>query len=236
MLKKAAQAVAISLLMAPMVFAQSSGSANYNFTSPTTVCTDVSGTLSGAPDHGVLTTALKVSSGNGNAVIIRPSAVTGLLTDVTMTTKDNSNGISSASAQAAVQFNVTVKPLSGQPLPTVEPNPNPSLAANSATVTYDDRFLQISTNLFTLLGTTCAVTTTNPSGCTFSVDETSLSAHSFDFVASNLSSGDYEIDVSWSAPVLTGSNNLSSAMACAGPVIVTAEQVKVFSPSAGISF
>ena len=236
MLKKFAGAFAIAVLMTPIVFAQSSGSANYNYTSPTTVCTDVSGTLSGAPDHGVLNTGLKVSSGNGNAVIIRPSAVTGLLTDVTMTTKDTSNGISSASAQAAIQFNVTVKPLSGQALPTVEPNPNPSLGINSATVTYDDRFLQISTNLFTLLGTTCAVTTTNPNGCTFSVDETTLSAHSFDFVASNLSAGDYEISVSWSAPVLTGSNSLSSAMACAGPVMITAEQVKVFNQSSGISF
>jgi len=79
-----------------------------------------------------------VSSGNGVALVIRPSAVVGLLTNLSLSGKAG-GGTVSASSQSGVQFQVTVSPLSGQALPTVTP---------SAPVTFDDRFLQISTNLF----------------------------------------------------------------------------------------
>ena len=199
-------------------FAQSSGS--FNYAADTTACTDISGQLGGGTAVTALKTTMKVSSGSGNALVIRPSAVVGLLTDTTISTGKNT-----ASSQASVSFAVTVTPLSGQAPPAVIP---------SAPVTFDDRFIQISTNLFDLIGASCAITGTNPLGCTFSLNETTLSAHSFDWVVTGLTSGNYGITVTWT-PTTTAAAP-SSAMACVGPVVLTTEQAKIFNQSSGISF
>lgn len=197
--------------------AQSSGS--FNFSYDTAACTDIGGQLGGGSSHTLLNTTMKVSSGNGVALVIRPSAVTGLLTNASMSGKSG-GGTSTASAQAAVTFSVAVKPLSGQAPPTVVP---------SAPVTYDDRFLQISTNLFNTLATCTDLTP-----CTFDANETTLSAHSFDYVVTGLSAGNYGVTVTWSTN--TTATAPSSALACVGPVVVTAEQVKIFQQSTGFSF
>jgi len=198
-------------------FAQSSGSFNFNYDE--TACTDVGGQLGTGTSHTLLNTTMKVSSGNGIALVIRPSAVTGLLTNASMSGKSG-GGISTASAQAAVTFSVAVTPLSGQAPPTVIP---------SAPVTYDDRFLQISTNLFNTLAT-C----TDLVPCTFDVNQTTLSAHSYDYVVTGLTAGNYGVTVSWSTNTTAAAP--SSAMACVGPVVITAEQVKIFQQNTGISF
>ena len=65
--------------------AQSSGS--FNFNADQTACTDVGGLLGDGSSHTSLKTTLKVSSGNGNALVIRPSAVTGLLTNLSLSGK-----------------------------------------------------------------------------------------------------------------------------------------------------
>jgi len=135
---------AVIAIFGSQAFAQSSGSAN--FASDTTACTDIGGLLGGGTTVTSLKTTMKMSSGNGNTVYIRPSAVTGLLTNLSLRGSFGS-GTSSTSAQAAITFQVTVTPLSGQAPPTVTP---------SAPVTFDDRFMQISTNLFNLL-TVCTV-------------------------------------------------------------------------------
>jgi len=166
-----------------------------------------------------LKTTLKVSSGNGNVLVIRPSAVVGLLTDVTVNSKN-----SSSSSQAGVNFTVTVTPLSGQSAPSVTPN---------IPVTYEDRYIQISTNLFQAIAAAC--TTLDPTnGCYFTFNETTLSAHSFDWVVSNLTSGNYGIEVDWT-PYSTATAP-STAQTCVGPVVFTAEQAKIFNQSNGISF
>jgi len=198
-------------------FAQSSGS--FNFNSDTTACTDIGGLLGGGTSHISLKTTMKVSSGNGVALVVRPSAVTGLLTDTSISGKQG-GGTVTGSAQAAVAFSVAVTPLSGQAPPTVTPN---------APVTFDDRFLQISTNLFNLLSVCTDLTP-----CQLDVNETTLSAHSFDFVVTGLSSGNYGITVSWAPTTIATAPN--SALACVGPVVITAQQVKVFQQSTGISF
>src|SRR5215470_2733960 len=152
------------------VFAQSSGSAN--FAADTTACTDIGGLLGGGAPVTSLKTTLHMSSGNGNALIIRPSAVTGLLTNLSISGFQGS-GTKSASAQAAITFQVTVTPLGNQAAPTVTP---------SAPVTYDDRFRQISPNLFDRI-----------IGCTvldpffFDLNETTPPAHIFNFGLTNLS-------------------------------------------------
>lgn len=210
----------VTLLLAFAVqpaLAQSSGS--FNFNADTTACTDIGGLLGGGTAQTALSTTLKVSNGQGVAALIRPSAVVGLLTDLSLSGKFGDK-ISTGSAQATVSFQVTVTPLSGQPAPTVTP---------SEPVVYDDRFMQISTNLF---GQLAECTADNP--CTFNFDETTLSAHSFDFVVTNLDTGNYGFTVTWT-PVTTAQAP-NDALACVGPVVLTAEQVKIFKQSQGIQF
>jgi hypothetical protein len=168
---------------------------------------------------GNLKTAMKTSSGNGNVFVIRPSAVIGLLTDVTI--KNTSSGtIGTSSAYAGVDFTVNVKPLSGQAAPTVLP---------TGPVTYDARFIQISSNLFSMLS---ACTTATP--CYITFNESTVSAHSFDWVASSLSSGNYGLTATWTSSL--GDFGIANSMTCVGPVNFTVEQNKIFQPSAGISF
>src|SRR5438445_13870027 len=100
-------------------FAQSSGS--FNFNSDTTACTDIGGLLGGGTSHTSLKTTMKVSSGNGVALVVRPSAVTGLLTDTSISGKQG-GGTVTGSAQAAVAFSVAVTPLTGQAPPNVTLN------------------------------------------------------------------------------------------------------------------
>jgi hypothetical protein len=218
---KYAVALCIALVAAVLgvtpALAQSSGS--FNYSADTTACTDIGGLLGGGTTVTSIKTTMKVSSGNGLALVVRPSAVTGLLTNVSLSGKFG-DAITTGSAKASIQFSVVVTPLSGQPMPRVVPG---------APVTYDDRFVQISTNLFGLLA---SCTETTP--CTFDFNETTLSAHSYDFVVTGLSSGNYGITVSWTPT--TNFTAPSRAMACVGPVIVTTEQVKMFNQSTGIAF
>ena len=209
--------IAFLLAVVGLGFAQSSGS--FNFNTDTTACTDIGGLLGGGTAQTALSTTLKVSNGQGVAVMVRPSAVVGLLTDLSLSGKFGDK-ISSGSAQATVKFQVTVNPLDGQAVPTVTP---------SDPVVYDDRFQQISTNLFGKLEQCTA-----DSPCTFDFDETTLSAHSFDFVVTNLDSGDYAFTVTWTPELTATAPN--QALACVGPVVLTAEQVKIFKQSQGIQF
>jgi hypothetical protein len=169
---------------------------------------------------GSVTTGIKTSSGNGNVFVIRPSAVVGLLTNVTVS-KNSTSTTGTSSALAGVDFAVSVLPKSGQPNPTVTPN---------YPLTYDARFIQLSTNLFDVLGTLCTTTT----GCFISFNESTVSAHSFDWVASNLESGVYEVQVGWTSSL--GDFGIANSMTCVGPVNLTVQQNKIFSPSAGLSF
>lgn len=213
-MKKTFCMLAFTLLTSCMLAAQSSGS--FNFQSDTTACTDTGGLLGTGSPQTALKTTLKVSSGNGVALVIRPSAVVGLLTNVSLT----KTGL--ASSQAGVNFQVTVTPLSGQSAPTVLP---------ALPVTYDDRYISISTNLFDAISTQCTAIT---GGCYFNFNETTLSAHSFDWVVTNLSSGEYGITVTWTPYTTATAPN--TAQTCVGPIVLTAEQTKIFNQSTGISF
>jgi hypothetical protein len=168
---------------------------------------------------GNLKTAMKTSSGNGNVFVIRPSAVIGLLTDVTIGNKGGTT-IGTSSAYAGVDFTVNVKPLSNQAPPTVLP---------AGPVTYDARFIQISSNLFSTLSECTSLTP-----CFITFNESTVSAHSFDWVASDLSSGDYGLTATWTSSL--GDFGIASSMTCVGPVNFTVEQNKIFQPSAGIAF
>lgn len=195
--------------------------------------TGVCGVVSNGACAGSLQAGIKTNSGNGNVFVVRPSAVIGLLTDVTVA-KNASIDIGTSSALAGVDFNVVVTPESGQKQPSVIP---------SFPITYASRFVQISTNLFTVLGTLCT-TVANPNpvggittatGCFISFSESTVSAASFDWIvgapagdgSGGLQSGQYGIQVDWSSSL--GDFGIASSMTCVGPVNLTVTQDKVFS-------
>src|SRR5262249_6366487 len=100
--------------------------------------------------NGSVSAGLKTNSGQGNVFLVGVSAVIGLLTDVTVSSKQL-NAVSPA--LAGIDFQVNVTPQSNQPLPFQTP---------SFPITFDSRFVQISTNLFSALTTGCAAST---NGC-----------------------------------------------------------------------
>jgi len=223
-------------LLAGMAFAQSSGNFSYATTGDNFVgCTlntngaiqggfqcqqscslNADGTSSCTPASGQCmgnaVAGIKTSSGSGNVFVVRPSAVIGLLTDVTVNSnqKGTTDGVSS-SALAGVDFTVSV---SGPGSPQVIPN---------STVTYDSRYVQISTNLFQALATQCMAIT---GGCFLSFNESTVSAHSFDWIVKNLQAGTYVVTTSWK-DTLAGTG-ISQSLACVGPLNVTVQQNKVF--------
>ena len=213
---------------------------NANCTTPGQTCilpisggtTGICGVVSNDACVGSLSAGIKTNSGSGNVFDVRPSAVIGLLTDVTVG-KNGTVNIGTSSALAGVDFNVTVTPESGQPQPNVIP---------SFPVTYASRFVQISTNLFNVLGTLCT-TVANPNpvggvttavGCFISFNESTVSAQSFDWIVGaptgtgtgTLASGNYGITASWSSSL--GDFGIANSMTCVGPVNLTVQQNKVF--------
>lgn len=171
-------------------------------------CTAQSGECMGNAVAGI-----KTSSGNGNVFVVRPSAVVGLLTDVTVSSKQqgSSTGGVSSSALAGVDFTVSV---TGPGSPVVIPN---------TAVTYDARYVQISTNLFQVLSTQCLAIS---GGCFLSFNESTVSAHSFDWIVKNLSSGTYTVTTSWKDTA--AGTGISQSLACVGPLNMTVQQNKVF--------
>jgi hypothetical protein len=165
---------------------------------------------------------IKTSSGNGNVFVIRPSMVIGLLTDVNVSSKQvTTTGTASSSALAGVDVTVTVGKEGGGTVNTI-----PNFG-----VTYDARFVQISTNLFAGLSATC---TTATNGCFISFAESTVSAHSFDWLVTNLSAGNYGITLNWSSTV-NGTGTFES-LTCVGPVNFTVQQNKIFSQNTVNSF
>ena len=228
-----------ALLCTTVAFAQSSGNFTYGTGGGTTACVmDSNGNITGgqtcqmsctidATGNSTCSTqtgtcignaiaGIKTSSGNGNVFVVRPSAVIGLLTDVTVSSnqKGSSTGAVSSSALAGANFWVTVKPENGQPNPTITP---------SYPLTYDSRYIQISTNLFQALSTQCLAIS---GGCFITFNQSTVSAHSFDWIISNLSSGSYGITVNWADTL--GGSGISQSLTCVGPVNMTVQQNKIF--------
>jgi hypothetical protein len=222
----AACVFAIVTLTAPVTLAQSSGSFNYASNPLQCVVNQSNGALTGGIAGTVTTlkTTMKTSSGNGNVFVVTPSAVVGLLTDVTISSKQAGTTVFSSS-QAGVDFKVTATPLSGQTPPVVIP---------SGPVTYEDRFIQISTNLFSAIATQCLANPDGSGGCFITFNESTLGAHSFSWVVTNLQSGNYGLTVQWAPSTLV--QGLGTAATCVGPVNLTVTQNKIFTPSTGISF
>ncbi|TLY28952.1 MAG: hypothetical protein E6K63_06520 [Nitrospirae bacterium] len=189
------------------VYAQSSGSFSASFERTQCSIANNDGTLSG----GIAGTSLpdvtvKVSGGNGVALVITPSLVTGLYTK---------NKLSSTSTTSTQNVGLRVKVLVDGSTANVVPE------VGSDGVIYDQRFIQVIASFLSGL-LTC-------SGDCFTIVQSTLSAHSFNFYVSDLAPGTHTIRVSWD---LVGGG--SGEGTCVGPGTLAVQQVKNFSFNSGI--
>ncbi len=142
-----------AVLLTGSAFAQSSG--NFNAAGTNAACAiGTGGGFNGGNAVTLLTTYIKTSNGNGVTLDIRPNLVTGLFTDTKI-----SATIPSASADVGISVCVTID---GKTSGLLSP----------PCVTYDERFQQISSQLFSVL-TECALSTTATT-CTTNADCASL--------------------------------------------------------------
>lgn len=188
---------------ASSALAQSSG--NFSASVLGTQCT--TSQLASSTSGSLPPVTVKVSSGSGVALLVTPSLVDGLF-------GENKNA---SSTNVGVQVNLTVTPLSGQAPPTVSP---------TGPVVYDQRIITISGSLFNQLAN-C----TDASPC-LDFQETTFSAHSFNFIVTGLSSGSYQLVLSYG----NTPNASSNVESCVGPGTLTVQQVKNFSFDTPLNF
>lgn len=218
---------AIAALFAPATTtAQSSG--NFTANVQTTQCTmntvpgvGTPGSLTDTNPVNLLTTTIQTPNSKFTTLLIRPSLVTGLFTSTGVDPNQYSGN------SAAVKVYVL---LDGQPV---------APATTSQTgIIYDQRFQQLSMADASAM-TTCAAT----NDCDTALVMSTLSAHSFDFVAPNVGGGNHTLKVGWRFQCTDNSGNMvacntaytmNTAGACAGPGTVTVTQVKNFSQNTPI--
>lgn len=207
-------AVVCAAFVAVPAYAQSSG--NFAADIDRTACAmdNSTGALSGGISVVDWDVSIKVPNGSGTSLVIRPSFVTGLFTKTKVDTS-----LSTATATAGVEVCVKIDQgtLDGIAGPGAE-----------HCVWYDKRFQQLSTNLFNII-TECA--TADPA-CNIELILSTLSAHSYDFVAYNIPGGTRTVTVT--ANFFDSDGTGGNAAACVGPGAVTVTQTKVFSTSSGI--
>jgi hypothetical protein len=220
-------AMSFIVALGASAFAQSSG----NFTADIaetqcTLATDTGTLGNGLAGDTVLKGTIKTPNSSQTALLITPSLVTGLFTNTNIS-GSSGGGKQSSSATAQIQVQVT---LDNNPVPPAT-NGNPS-------VTYDERFQQISTNLFNQISE-C----TSSSPCNLDLLLSTLSAHSFNFVAPSVGGGTHTIEVTWTincyvngiSVACSQSSTTSSAAGCVGPGTLTIQQVQNFSQDSTIS-
>jgi hypothetical protein len=213
----------VTALAAAPVMAQSSGNFAAQILEDQCVLSSADGSLSGGIAGTAMATSIQTPNSSQTAVLITPSLVTGLYTNTNINTSK-----SLSSETAAVVVHVTL-------------DGNPVAPDTGSGVIYDERFQQLSSNLFSQL-TECVAN----DNCNIDLILSTASAHSFNFVAPNVGGGVHHLLVTWSFLCDNGTGTLTaaacsksfsnnSAAACAGPGSVTVQQVKAFSQSGGIS-
>ncbi len=209
-------------------FAQSSG--NFSATGFSGTCT-IAGTDkfggngaciagSNSANCEVLSAPIKTSSGSGVTLVVTPSAVTGLFTDTKITST-----VSSASAEIGIQVCVQLLDSNNNVI-----NNAVQGGDSNGCAMFDERFQQISTNLFSVI-TACATTE-----CNFDLIMSTLSAHSYNFIVSTPAAGNYTLQASWSVVDASANNANSNVAACMGPGNITVTQTKVFNNSGLLTF
>jgi hypothetical protein len=196
-------AALLVVALAATAFAQSSGNFTASFDQAQCSIADDTGQLSGGISGNSLPeVSIKVSGGNGVALVITPSLVTGLYT---------SHSVTSSSPVSKQNIGLRVKVEVDGSTATVIPE------LGSDGVIYDQRFMKVRFGFLAQLTTPCT------SDC-FDLIESTLSAHSFNFYISNLTPGTHTVKVSWD---LIGGKE--GEVACVGPGTLTVVQVKNFS-------
>src|SRR5258705_2159925 len=233
------------MLIGATAFAQSNG--NFSANGSSAACAiGGGGVLSGGITTSSFTANISTSNGSGVTLDIRPSLVTGLFTDTKISTT-----VPSATADVGIEVCVTVDGSAAGIFP-------------SSCVVYDERFQQISSNLFSqLTACTMAPTTT---ACATDADCASLGTGftcgitapattgvcvgpnplcDFDLVLSTLSahSFDFVVPVGKGKPhrveakwsvIGSGATTGAHVASCVGPGILTVTQYKVFNNSGSL--
>src|SRR6266700_7535926 len=241
-LKMLASAFAFAIAIAPVALAQSSGNFSATGTSASCVIGN-GGVLSGGTSLGSFTANISTGSGNGTTLDIRPGLVTGLFTDTKIDTT-----LSTTSADIGIQVCVTVDGSGAGVLP-------------ESCVIYNQRFQQISSQLFSqLTACTAAPTTTvctvdadcatlgtgftcgtagvcvGPNAlCNFDLILSTLSANSFDFVVP-VKNGTHTVKATWAVIGAGASNSSASVASCVGPGILSVTQTKLFQQNGTLTF
>jgi hypothetical protein len=207
-----------------VAFAQSSG--NFASEIQTAQCSMAvqDGALSGGSTKQAFATTIKTPNDSKTTLIITPSLLTGLYTN-SFINADKPMDNESAAVVVSVLFD-------GKPvLPLTDANPE---------VVFDQRFQQISTHVFEAIDECDGEEREN---CDFSMIQSTLSAHSFNFIVPSPGVGTHDVVVNWRiqcthdgepAECVTTPAN-STAAACVGPGVLTVQQVKAFSQSGGIT-
>jgi hypothetical protein len=209
--------IAVAAVLTTPAFAQSSG----NFAADVNMTTCVMDNDTGSfGETGIVlplewTTKIKVPNGNGTALVIRPSYVTGILTTTRL-----QSGIEAATSSAGIQVCVDLDQgkINGSEDPVC--------------VMYDKRFQQLKSNLFTSLLQDCDLVAEGIQPCYLELTLSTLGAHSFDFVAHDIPGGERTVTVN--VKFVDVNNAGGDAAVCVGPGTVTVTQTKVFSTSDGI--
>jgi hypothetical protein len=217
----------LALFGSSAALAQSSG--NFTARYMETQCTI--NTVGGLPNSGglnnngggtILNTFIKTPNSQFTTLLIRPSLVTGLFNNTQIT-----GAMENSANSAAVRVFVT---LDGQPV-------SPATSGQPGII-YDQRFQQLSSNVFDSIAG-CSMS----NNCNIDLVESTLAAHSFDFVAPNVGGGTHQVVVRWEFQCTDGSGaptpctmayTTNTAGACAGPGTVTVTQTKAFTQSGGV--
>ena len=243
------------ILFAANALAASSG--NFSATEDSNQCTINSGTgvlvggIGGGPSSSAGTVfeiggndiSVQVSSGAGTTLIVTPSLVTGLFTDNQISAK---NPTSTQDVGIMVNVSVTgpnagavkIAPLvtSGAGAGNNGGDCTVPVGGVASCVIYDQRFVQVSSQVIASLSGCTAISASANSTC-FELIESTLSAHSFNFYVQVPQTGTYTFDVD--AQLFVGASNTAGAgsiAGCAGPGTVTVQQVKNFSFDSTITF
>ena len=165
-MKKLASSVAVLLIGSGVALAQSSGNFSASATSATCAIGGTGGLSGGILPTQIFASNISTSNGQGVTLDIRPSLVTGLFTKTKIDTT-----IPTASADVGIQVCVTVDGSGAGVLP-------------KSCVVYDQRFQQISSQLFSQLAECTPPPTTT--ACTLDADCAVLGAG---FVCNNPTGG-----------------------------------------------
>jgi len=219
--------LAATILMAAFAtaaLAESSGNFAADIQTAQCALSASDGALTGGSTKQAFSTTIRTPNSSQTTLLITPALLTGLYTNSYITTIEPTHS-ESAAVVVSVLFD-------GQPVaPETEDHPE---------VTYDNRFQQISTQLFSQLSE-CR-DSDNPK-CDFSLIQSTMSVHSFNFIVPSPGVGTHTIDVTWRLECTkdgepTDCSNTptqNSAGACVGPGSLIVQQVKAFSQSGGIT-